>query len=116
MDIMIAVAVGVFLLVAWTVGGWAIVRMGFTRDGDAARTPAHDAHDDGAARPAHPGAVADPATDPHVIWREQMKAATAASGAQCVCPPPPREDGGAEAGTSAPPSSPDCPIHRWDYA
>ena len=42
MDIMIAVAVGVFLLVAWTVGGWAIVRMGFTRDGDAARTPAHD--------------------------------------------------------------------------
>ena len=27
MDIMIAVAVGVFLLVAWTVGGWAIVRM-----------------------------------------------------------------------------------------
>ena len=46
MDIMIAVAVGVFLLVAWTVGGWAIVRMGFTRDGDAARTPAHDAHDD----------------------------------------------------------------------
>ena len=34
MDIMIAVAVGVFLLVAWTVGGWAIVRMGFTRDGD----------------------------------------------------------------------------------
>ena len=100
MDIMIAVAVGVFLLVAWTVGGWAIVRMGFTRDGDAARTPAHDAHDDGAARPAHPGAAADPATDPHVIWREQMKAATAASGAQCVCPP----------------SSPDCPIHRWDYA
>lgn len=70
MDIMIAVAVGVFLLVAWTVGGWAIVRMGFTRDGDAARTPAHDAHDDGAA----------------------------------------------EAGTTAPPSSPDCPIHRWDYA
>lgn len=67
MDIMIAVAVGVFLLVAWTVGGWAIVRMGFTRDGDAARTPAHD-------------------------------------------------DGAAEAGTSAPPSSPDCPIHRWDYA
>ena len=42
MDIMIAVAVGVFLLVAWTVGGWAIVRMGFTRDGDAARAPAHD--------------------------------------------------------------------------
>ena len=42
MDIMTAVAVGVFLLVAWTVGGWAIVRMGFTRDGDAARTPAHD--------------------------------------------------------------------------
>ena len=57
MDIMIAVAVGVFLLVAWTVGGWAIVRMGFTRDGDAARTPAHD---DGAARPVHPGAAADP--------------------------------------------------------
>lgn len=113
MDIMIAVAVGVFLLVAWTVGGWAIVRMGFTRDGDAARTPAHD---DGAARPAHHGAAADPATDPHVIWREQMKAATAASGAQCVCPPPPREDGAAAAGTTAPPSSPDCPIHRWDYA
>lgn len=113
MDIMIAVVVGVFLLVAWTVGGWAIVRMGFTRDGDAARTPAHD---DGVARPAHPGAVADPATDPHVIWREQMKAATAASGAQCVCPPPPREDGAAETGTTAPPSSPDCPIHRWDYA
>ncbi|MBE1539937.1 hypothetical protein [Micrococcus yunnanensis] len=63
-DIMIAVAVGVFLLVAWTVGGWAIVRMGFTRDGDAARTPAHD---DGAARPAHRGPAADPATDPHVI-------------------------------------------------
>ena len=103
MDIMIAVAVGVFLLVAWTVGGWAIVRMGFTRDGDAA------------ARPVHPGAAADPATDPHVMWREQMKAATAASGAQCVCPPPPREDGAA-AGTTAPPSSPDCPIHRWDYA
>ena len=113
MDIMIAVAVGVFLLVAWTVGGWAIVRMGFTRDGDAARTPAHD---DGVARPMHPGAAADPAADPHVIWREQMKAATAASGAQCVCPPPPREDGAAETGTSAPPSSPDCPIHRWDYA
>ena len=113
MDIMTAVAVGVFLLVAWTVGGWAIVRMGFTRDGDAVRTPAHD---DGAKRPAHHGAAADPATDPHVIWREQMKAATAASGAQCVCPPPPREDGAAETGTSAPPSSPDCPIHRWDYA
>ncbi|WP_238693660.1 hypothetical protein [Micrococcus sp. HSID17245] len=110
---MIAVAVGVFLLVAWTVGGWAIVRMGFTRDGDAARTPAHD---DGAKRPAHPGAAADPATDPHLIWREQMKAATAASGAQCLCPPPPREAGAAEAGTTAPPSSPDCPIHRWDYA
>lgn len=110
MDIMIAVAVGVFLLVAWTVGGWAIVRMGFTRDGDAA-----PAHDDGAARPARHGAAADPAADPHAIWREQMKAATAASGAQCVCPSP-REDGAAAAGTPAPPSSPDCPIHRWDYA
>ena len=113
MDIMTAVAVGVFLLVAWTVGGWAIVRMGFTRDGDAARTPGHD---DGAARPVHPGAAADPAADPHVIWREQMKAATAASGAQCVCPPPPGEDGAGAAGTTAPPLSPDCPIHRWDYA
>lgn len=41
MDIMIAVAVGVFLLVAWTVGGWAIVRMGFTRDGDAALSLIH---------------------------------------------------------------------------
>ena len=87
---------------------------GFTRDGDAARAPAHDAHDDGAARRGAPDA--DPATDPHVMWREQMKAATAASGAQCVCPPPPREDGAAAAGTTAPPSSPDCPIHRWDYA
>ena len=26
------------------------------------------------------------------------------------------EDGAAAAGTTAPPSSPDCPIHRWDYA
>lgn len=39
MDIMIAVAVGVFLLVAWTVGGWAIVRMGFTRDGTRPAPP-----------------------------------------------------------------------------
>lgn len=100
MEIVIVVAVGVFLMVAWTLGGWVIVRMGFTRDGDAARHPGH--HDDD-ARPAHHGPVpVDPASDPNAIWREQMKAATAASGAACSCP--------------AQVSSPDCPIHRWDYS
>lgn len=101
MEIVIVVAVGVFLMVAWTLGGWVIVRMGFTRDGDAARHPGH--HDDDDARPAHHGPVpVDPASDPNAIWREQMKAATAASGAACSCP--------------AQVSSPDCPIHRWDYS
>lgn len=136
MEIMIVVAVGVFLMVAWTVGGWVIVRMGFTRDGDAAsRTLPHD---DG-ARPAHHGPVpVDPASDPNAIWREQMKAATAASGAACTCPrrpvgtPSESPAGSGEQGAAvdsavdraldpaadraAVDPSPDCPIHRWDYA
>lgn len=136
MEIMIVVAVGVFLMVAWTVGGWVIVRMGFTRDGDAAsRALPHD--DD--ARPAHHGPVpVDPASDPNAIWREQMKAATAASGAACTCPrrpvgtPSESPAGSGEQGAAvdsavdrvldpaadhaAVDPSPDCPIHRWDYA
>ena len=114
MEIMIVVAVGVFLMVAWTVGGWVIVRMGFTLDGDAAAH--HGPHDDGGARPAADGPVpVDPASDPSAIWREQMKAATAASGAVCHCPAPREHDRTGEAGPGAASSSPDCPIHRWDY-
>ncbi|WP_246417218.1 hypothetical protein [Micrococcus endophyticus] len=125
---MIVVAVGVFLMVAWTVGGWVIVRMGFTRDSDAASRALP--HDDDGAHPAHHGpAPVDPASDPNANWREQMKAATAASGAACTCPrtsagadapSPEAHDPRAAVVSAAGPStfspSPDCPIHRWDYA
>ncbi|MEO4038083.1 hypothetical protein V3N95_02105 [Micrococcaceae bacterium Sec6.3] len=109
MEILTAMAVGVFLMVAWTVGGWLIVRMGFDRDRDAAphRTPGAPA--------VHPG------TDPNAAWRAQMKAATAASGAVCACPQPAgaadgRGAGAGVTGADVVEPSPDCPIHRWDFA
>jgi len=136
-EIMIVVAVGVFLMVAWTVGGWVIVRMGFTRDSDAASRAG--SQDDDGTRPVPDGPVpVDPASDPNAIWREQMKAATAASGAACTCPrrpvgtPSESPAGSGEQGAAvdsavdraldpaadhaAVDPSPDCPIHRWDYA
>ena len=42
--------------------------------------------------------------------------ATVAPATRCAGVSTAIEQACAEAGTSAPPSSPDCPIHRWDYA
>ena len=104
MDLMAAVAVGLFLLVACTLGGWLIVRLGFTRDADAREADGLAPGPGGpaGAAPARPVPV-DPRTDPNAHWREQMKAATRAAGADCACP-------------EGEVPSPDCPVHRWDYA
>lgn len=121
-EILIVAGIGLFLLVAWTLTGWAIVRTGFLRDRDRTGLEgrsrgAADAGGD-VADPAHPGPV-DPERDPDAIWRGQMKAAAAASGARCLCPPA-SAPGGAPRGSAAHSDDvvpdPDCPIHRWDFA
>lgn len=107
MEIMVVVGIGVFLMVAWTLGGWAIVRMGFTRDRDAVP----DRDDDAPAAPVRPD------HDPDAAWRAQMKAATAASGARCTCPAVPGQSSDpAAARPDGVVPDPDCPIHRWDFA
>ncbi|MCG7423452.1 hypothetical protein MHY29_11605 [Micrococcus sp. ACRRV] len=104
-EVLLVAGVGAALFVLWAVGGWLIVRMGFTRDRD--RLPdgpgPASALPDGDGAPSPGRLPADPAQDPHAAWREQMKAATVASGARCTC-----EDGAVP--------DPDCPVHRWDYA
>ena len=42
-QIWIVVAIGVVLMIGWTLAGWWIVRMGFTRDRDAVGHPHADA-------------------------------------------------------------------------
>ena len=89
-EFLIVAGIGVFLLVACTLIGWAIVRTGFQQD-----------------------RVRD--EDPDAVWRGQMKATAAASGAMCVCPPAPTGSaGGAHPDGVLP--DPECPIHRWDLA
>lgn len=124
-QIWIVVAIGVVLMIGWTLAGWGIVRMGFTRDRDAVGHRHADA--DASERPV-PVRV-DAHDDPHAIWREQMKAATLASGAGCDCPgvsavgapngqAPPSGHGAGGGGPDSPSLEPhpDCPVHRWDFA
>ncbi len=88
-QIWIVVAIGVVLMIGWTLAGWWIVRMGFTRDRDAVGHPHADADAPERAAPVR----ADAQDDPNAIWRAQMKAATLASGARCDCPGTPDQDG-----------------------
>ena len=127
-EIWLVVGVGVFLMVAWTLAGWWIVRMGFLRDRDAVGHPHADA--DSPARRVPVRAAAE--DDPNAIWRAQMKAATLASGVRCDCgagvgfPGGAETDDGATGGTPgaaagspaalAVEPDPDCPVHRWDFA
>lgn len=101
-QIWIVVAIGVVLMIGWTLAGWWIVRMGFTRDRDAVGHPHADADAPERAVPVR----ADANDDPNAIWREQMKAATLASGA----------DAGGGSESPDPEPDPDCPVHRWDFA
>ena len=111
-QIWIVVAIGVVLMIGWTLAGWWIVRMGFTRDRDAVGHPHADADAPERAIPVS----ADANDDPNAIWREQMKAATLASGARCDCPGAGAADAvdGPESPALEP--DPDCPVHRWDFA
>lgn len=124
-QIWIVVAIGVVLMIGWTLGGWWIVRMGFTRDRDAVGHPHADA--DAPERTAPVRAHAD--DDPNAIWRAQMKAATLASGARCDCPGANGAQvttasvtgAGGQSGVSDQPDAglepdPGCPVHRWDFA
>lgn len=110
-QIWIVVAIGVVLMIGWTLAGWCIVRMGFTRDRDAVGHPHADADAPERAVPVR----ADANDDPNAIWREQMKAATLASGARCDCP---GADGDGDGGLASPDlePDPDCPVHRWEFA
>ena len=107
-QIWIVVAIGVVLMIGWTLAGWWIVRMGFARDRDAVGHPHADADAPERAVPVR----ADANDDPNAIWRAQMKAATLASGARCDCPG--AEEAAAVDAAVAP--DPDCPVHRWDFA
>ncbi|GEM_PF-1350975 len=126
-QIWIVVAVGVALMIGWTLAGWWIVRMGFNRDRDAVGHP----HADADAPERNVPVRADEQDDPNAIWREQMKAATLASGARCDCPGArsqagvdpatqagvvPARGGDDDVEQSGVEPDPGCPVHRWDFA